>query len=101
MRVEWTTNAIGDLTAIYEYIAKDSPRYAVATVDRLIGRTSQLCDHPLSGQQVPEYRRDDLRELIEGVYRLIYHVTDDRIEILTVVHGASLLAVRLPFHRDR
>lgn len=91
MTVEWTNNAIGDLTAIYDFIAKDSPRYAVAMVDRLTARTSQLSMHPLSGQQVPEYRRDDIREVIEGVYRLIYLVMNDRIQILTVVHGASLL----------
>lgn len=100
MTVEWTRNAIGDLTGIYEYIAKDSPRYAVAMVDRLTARTSQLAEQPLSGQQVPEYRRDDLRELIVGVYRMIYLVVDDRVQILTVVHSAALLPANPPIYED-
>jgi hypothetical protein len=32
-----------------------------------------------------------IREIFFGMYRIIYHVSDDRIEILTVYHGARLL----------
>jgi len=48
MRVEWTRNAITDLAGIYEYIAKDSPRYALLTAPRpskTQGRATQYLFH--------------------------------------------------------
>jgi plasmid stabilization system protein ParE len=41
------------------------------------------------------YQRDDIREAYEGRYRMIYRVLPDRIDILTVRHGARLLPERL------
>ncbi len=91
MRIEWTQNAISDLAAIYEYIACDSPRYAVSVVDRLTKRTTQLSDFPMSGQMVPEYQRDDIREVIEFSYRVLYHVGPSAISIIALIHGAHPL----------
>ncbi len=54
MIVEWTKNAIGDLASIYETIEADSPRYAIAVVDRITRRTKQISDFPMSGQMVSE-----------------------------------------------
>ena len=34
---------------------------------------------------------DDLRELLERPYRIIYRITPERIEILTVMHYRQLL----------
>lgn len=45
-QVVWTRAALADLTAIYEHIAADSPRYAVAVVDRLTKRSQQLAAFP-------------------------------------------------------
>ena len=74
MRVDWTRNAIPDLTSIYEQIESDSQNYAVAVVDRITRRTEQIALFPLSGQKVPEYQREDIREIIEYSYRILYHV---------------------------
>jgi plasmid stabilization system protein ParE len=40
---------------------------------------------------VPEYESRDLRELLEGPYRIIYRVQPDQIDVLAVVHGAQRL----------
>jgi toxin ParE1/3/4 len=55
MRVAWTRSAIADLAGIYEYIAKDFPRYALTVIDRLTKRTVQIAQFPYSGELVPEY----------------------------------------------
>lgn len=44
---------------------------------------------------VPEYEAEDIREVIEKPYRLIYHLGSDQIEILAVVHSAQLLPSEL------
>lgn len=88
MNVLWTEAAIGQLAAIHEYIEQTSPEYAQRIVDQLTSRSIQIAKFPLSGRTVPEYRLREIRELIEGSYRIIYLVkeADDRIEVLSVVH---------------
>jgi hypothetical protein len=39
MNVQWTANAIRQLSGIYEYISKDSEFYALRMVDRLTLRS--------------------------------------------------------------
>ena len=91
MKVLFTENAIEHLVNIYEYISLNSPTYARRMVDKITRRSEQIADHPFSGRIVPEYKADDIRELIEKPYRIIYRIKPDQIDILAVMHGAQLL----------
>lgn len=91
MRVHWTENAIEHPANIYEYIGLNSETYARRMVDRITRRSGQIADHPLSGRKVPEYDAEDIRELIEKPYRIIYRIKPDQIDVLAVIHGAMLL----------
>lgn len=93
MKVHWTNTALGHLLAIYEYIAQDSSLYAQRMVDRLTRRSEQIAAFPVSGRMVPEYEAEDLREMIEKPYRIIYRIKADQIDVLAVVHGAQLLSL--------
>jgi addiction module RelE/StbE family toxin len=95
MKVYWTLNAIKHLTNIYDYIALNSPTYARRMVDRITRRSEQISTQPLSGRKVPEYEAEDIRELIEKPYRIIYRVKQDQIDVLAVVHGAQLLPAEI------
>ena len=44
---------------------------------------------------VPEYEAQDIREVIEKPYRLIYRVKSDQMDVLAVVHSAQLLPAKL------
>ena len=72
MNVHWTRSAIDHLVNIYDYIALHSPTYGKRMVDRITSRTEQIAEHPFSGRKVPEYDAEDIRELIEKPYRIIY-----------------------------
>jgi toxin ParE1/3/4 len=89
MRVHWANTAEGHLDAIYDYISQDSPEYARRVVDRLIRRSEQISQFPSSGRRVPEYDVNQIREVIEGPYRIIYYIKSDRIDVLAVIHGAT------------
>jgi addiction module RelE/StbE family toxin len=91
MRVHWTQNAVEHLVNIYEHIALNSPTYAKGMVDKITRRSEQIADQPLSGRKVPEYQADDIRELIEKPYRIIYRIKADQIDVVAVIHGARLL----------
>ena len=95
MKVHWTNNAIEHLVNIYEHIALNSPTYAKRMVDRITRRSEQIGDQPLSGRKVPEYEYEDIRELIEKPYRIIYRIKADQIDVLAVIHGARLLPAQI------
>ncbi len=44
------------------------------------------------GRKVPEFDREDIREVVLGGYRLVYRVRTDAIEVLTVFDGRRLLS---------
>lgn len=89
MKVRWTDTAQRHLDAIYQYIAQDSRIYARRMVDRLTRRSLQIGEFPLSGRIVPEYEKNQIREVVEGPYRIIYHIRPDQIDVLAVIHGAQ------------
>ncbi len=99
MIVDWTESAIADLNGVYQRIEADSPYYALTVVDRLTARCKQIAAFPLSGQIVPEYQREDIREVIEYSYRMIYQVGRDITWILAICHGAEPLPDTLPLPR--
>ncbi len=91
MKVRWTEHAFSDALAIYDYIVEQSPRYADAVFEQILARPIQLVDHPESGSIVPEYNRDDLREVFVHSFRLIYRIADSELRVLTVIHGSRVL----------
>ena len=92
VQIKWTHQALSDLNSIYEYIANDSRKYAKIQVIKLRSRTHILKSNPYVGKLVPELRRENLRELIEGNYRIIYNLIDtNKINIITIHHTSREL----------
>ena len=83
---------MNDLKEIADYISKDSHRYAFLLVGRIRAKARLLKHQPDSGRMVVEFERKDVRELLEGNYRIIYwKVNSSQIEILTIHHSARRL----------
>lgn len=93
MKVVWTNRAKAHLRDIHDYIAQDAPAVAAKVVRHLVLRSSQLASLPRTGRSVPEYQREDIRELLVRPYRIIYLVQQEqgRIDVLTVRHYRQLL----------
>lgn len=100
MRVVWTETAVGHLTDIYEYLARDSTRYAKRMVDRVTARSRQIASFPQSAAVVAEYGDPAIREVIEGPYRVIYRAESGGVVVLAVIHGAQLVPPELPREND-
>lgn len=86
-RVVWTEQALERLQEIEDFISQDSAERAVAYVNRLIERGENLAEFPTSGRRIPELNTEELREILEGNYRLVYRLKTERIEVLTVFEG--------------
>jgi toxin ParE1/3/4 len=88
MDVCWTATAEEHLDSIYAYISANSEEYALRMVDRLTSRSQQIAEHPQSGRRVPEFDLGQIREVIEGSYRIIYHIKPDQVDVIAVLHGS-------------
>ncbi len=80
-------SARGDLFDIVQEIAGDAPGRAVKFGDALLDRAQQAADCPHSGRVVPEFQRDDLRELIHDPVRIIYRVRPEVVEVVRFWHA--------------
>lgn len=95
VQINWTLLARNDLKGIFEYIAKDSKKYAKLEILKIKSRTQILKLRPLIGKEVIERGNIAVRELVEGNYRIIYKIVDKGIiDILTIHHSARDLENR-------
>lgn len=91
--INWTTQALADLEAIGDFIARDAPSFAEVFVDRVFQAVERLENFPLSGRIVPEFGQEYIREIIFGSYRIVYLVGEKEVSILTVFHSSRLLKI--------
>lgn len=83
--------------ALRNYIASDAPTRATFFVQRLFNHVDALRAFPELGRVVPETDIANIRELVFQGYRIIYQLSAERIDILTVLHGSRDLSN--PDHR--
>ena len=89
VRVGWSESALADLHEIYDYIARDAPRYARATVEKITGATALLAHLPKSGEVLHDCKAH--RQVVVGNWRLIYREDEAN-------HWVLIVGV---IHRDR
>ena len=86
-KVIWADGAVADLDAAADYISKDSSAYAAAFVLRSLEQARSLGNLPERGRVVPEFKREDIREIFVFSYRLIYRIDELRVSVLAFIHG--------------
>jgi toxin ParE1/3/4 len=86
MKIFWSAQALCDLRAIRDFIARDSEHYAHLQIDRLISRVERTAGMPITGHPVHEFIESGLREVHEGGYRIIYGIRDEEFQVVTIVH---------------
>jgi addiction module RelE/StbE family toxin len=96
VQIRWLIEAQNDLKEIYEYISLDSEKYAERQIARIVAKTQILKTIVYSGKIVAEIGKSEIRELIEGNYRIIYRIVNENsIDILMIHHGARDLFRRI------
>lgn len=93
IRIVWTHQAIQDVQAIRAYIGRDSARYAALVTEQIVEAINRLTNFPTSGRIVPELQDETLREVILGNFRIVYRVTRDEVQVLTVFHAARQFGI--------
>jgi toxin ParE1/3/4 len=91
MNLLWSPLALERAQEIADHIADDNPDAASAWVLGLFEVVHTLQQLPLSGRQVPEIKRQNIREIIWRKHRVIYRSQEEQVQILTILHGRQWL----------
>ena len=79
------------LENIFEYISKDDNIAAYKMIDKIFKKVESLSKFPERGRKVPEANREEIREVFESSYRIIYRVNKKRIYVLSIRNFRQLL----------
>lgn len=90
--VVWTPRARNDLKSIYDHIIKDSPFNAKKVATEIKRKADSLSGLPRLGKKIPELNNESIREVSSYSWRIIYHLRNNKIYILTVVHKRQQLS---------
>jgi len=93
VKITFSSRAIHDLEFIGDHIERAAPEAARRHLQKLVDRVKQLEKFPGSGRIVPEFQEPQLRELVEGNYRIVYEIFPKKslIVILTIFESHKLL----------
>ncbi len=86
-KVSWTHRARQQLREITDYLHREAgARTAKKMHTRISARTRILAANPYAGQreELLVDMGEDFRCLVEGNYKIVYYVTDERVYVVTV-----------------
>lgn len=91
--IHWSPRGKKRLLDCARYVAVESQDRATTLnwIEDAYAAVEPLAGFPLSGRVVPEFGREDIREVFHGDYRIIYRVRRKQVEIVSVRHGHFLL----------
>jgi plasmid stabilization system protein ParE len=91
VKIFWTPLATERLENIFDYISKDNSTTAYKMIDKIFKKVESLSKYPERGRRVPETNREEIREVFESSYRIIYRVDKKRIYLLSIRNFRQLL----------
>jgi toxin ParE1/3/4 len=86
LRVNLSDDAVADLQAICDEIAKHNPNRAVSFVDELLDAIESLSEQPERFALTPQFGRS-VRRLLFGQYCVYYRIQDEKVQVSRVLHG--------------
>lgn len=89
MKVVISNEAKKDINNIFDYITKNSLKYAIETTKNIRSNIHDLELSPYLGRYVPELSDNHLLELIYKSYRIVYEIFEDIdiVYIHFIIHG--------------
>ena len=91
MKAFWSPLAVERLENIFDFISRENKTAANKVIERIFKKVETLSKYPERGRKVPEANREEIREVFESEYRIIYRVETKKVFILTIRNFKQLL----------
>jgi len=91
LTIYWSPLAVDRLENIFKYISKEDNDAAYKLVSKILKKVETLSKFPERGRKVPEANREEIREVFESEYRIIYRVEAKKVFVLSIRNFKQLL----------
>ncbi len=91
VNIFFTNQAKTDLREIKAYISHQSPLQAIRVIEKIMHEIEKTASDPAKGRSIIVTSKFTVRQLLVFKYRIFYRQMNNRIEILSIYHGARLL----------
>ena len=94
MKVSFSDSALIDLEQIIQYYEdQQAPHLGKKLVTGIVSRVETLSGHPEIGRMVPEFDDQNIRELIQVPFRIVYVKEQSDIYIVRIWRSERLLVL--------
>ncbi len=89
-KIEWSPTAKLDFRDLILFISEDNLSAAKHFRNKILDHITQIFQFPYAGRIVPEFQDEDIREIIQKPYRIVYRVKKEKriLEIVRIWHAA-------------
>jgi len=87
----WSALAVEQVRDIASYITLDKQSVALQWAEKIFNSVERLSEFPNSGRTAPEINRNEIREIVNGNFRVIYKVKEKEILVLIVKSYRQIL----------
>jgi len=89
MKVVFSREALHDIEAISEYIARDNRHRAITFTAELIEAALHIAETPLAYNFIQRYVHAGIRRKLHRSYLIFYQVEEERVGIVHVLHSSQ------------
>jgi plasmid stabilization system protein ParE len=82
MRLQWTVQALSDLSRLHDFLAPANPTAAARAVQALVKAPAKLLSLPRMGELLSEFDPREVRRILVGSYEVRYEITNETITVL-------------------
>jgi len=86
MDIKWTSQAVSDLSRLYDFLAPVNREAAARTIQSLTEAPVRLSAHPRLGEKLDEFHPREVRRILVGRYEMRYEITPTTLYILRIWH---------------
>ena len=91
-RITFAASAIKDLEDVQAFYAGEGvPDVGKRLIAEIVSKVERLGTHPLSGRVVPEFRVEQLREVVSPPFRIVYRHDKNKVRIVRIWRSERLL----------
>ncbi len=92
MKLSFARSAIDDLLELKSYyLQQGAPETAEKLLSQILENAQRLIEHPDLGRKVPEFDQDQIRELIQPPFRIVYLRESAEVTVVRVWRSERLL----------
>lgn len=86
MKIQWTTQALSNLSRLHEFLEIRNRDTAARTVQALVDAPVRLTQSPRIGERLAQFEPHEVRWVLVGDYEVRYEIRESRIYVLRLWH---------------